>query len=192
MNCSGVVVWTLGHSTRSWTEFVVLLREWELEQVADVRSFPTSRRHPQFEKQNMLRELTRLGLRYHHLPSLGGRRRRSAAQAARSVNQAWRVQGFNAYADHMATAEFQQGLEQLLHLAARHRTVLICAEALPWRCHRWLLSDALVARGVEVLHILGPQQVRKHALSPWARVQGTQVSYPAAPLFDSLGGASRA
>ncbi len=176
-------VWTLGHSNRTWAEFVALLREAGIELVADVRRFPGSRRFPHFAAQAMQPALAAEGIGYRHFPQLGGRRGRPKAG---SPNRGWRVAGFNAYADHMATAQFQQGLAELLQVARQRRTALLCAEALPWRCHRQLLADALLVQGAEVVHLLGPGRRQPHRLSPVARVDQGRLTYPGEPLlFDS-------
>ena len=176
-----LTIWTLGHSNRTWQEFLSLLHAHRIKCVADVRRFPTSRRFPHFEAKAMAARLAKAGIRYCHLPGLGGRRTRS--NPLTSPNQAWRTEGFNAYADHMASGEFQQALARLLALAHGGPTALVCAEALPWRCHRRLLADALLAHGTHVVHILAPGRTMPHQLSPWAHVEGTSVTYPRLALF---------
>jgi uncharacterized protein (DUF488 family) len=170
------VVWTIGHSTRSGDEFVALLKAHGIATVADVRSIPRSRRHPQFNSETLAAALERDGIAYVHLPALGGLRR----PRPDSPNAGWRNEGFRGYADHMQTPEFAAALTALERLAAASRVTVMCAEAVPWRCHRSLLADALVARGVEVRHITGTSAPSPHVLTPFARVEGGRVAYPPA------------
>jgi len=169
-----VTVWTVGHSNRPAADFISLLRAHGIELVADVRRYPGSRRNPQFGSEALRAALSEAGIDYVALPALGGRRR---AQAG-SLNQGLRSAQFRGFADYMATPDFAAALEALVATAAARRTAIMCAEALPWRCHRSLIADALAARGVEVMHILGTGQPRAHALSPAARVRGGVVTYP--------------
>ena len=171
----GVTVYTIGHSTRPFAAFAALLAREGVRCVADVRSTPFSRRHPQYNGPALAGALVALGVDYVHLPGLGGRRRASAD----SPNDGWREDGFRGYADHMATPEFQDALGVLVELAAAQRTAVMCAEAVPWRCHRSLISDALVARGETVLHILDAR-TSPHALNPMAVVEDGRLRYPAA------------
>lgn len=167
-------LWTVGHSTREWPAFLALLRREGIEQLVDVRAFPGSRRHPHFGRDALARALPEAGIRYLHEPALGGRRRaRPGAEAS-----AWRNESFAAYADYMATAEFRAALDRLVALAAERRTAIMCSEAVPWRCHRTLIADALTARGVPVLHILDAG-TRPHTLTRFAVVTGDTVRYPA-------------
>jgi uncharacterized protein (DUF488 family) len=168
-----VTVYTLGHSTRSADAFAALLAAHGIRGVADVRRYPASRRHPHFAREALADALTAAGLRYDWLPALGGRRRARAD----SPHVAWREAAFRGYADHMETAEFQRGLAALLELAVERRTAVLCAEAVPWRCHRQLIADALVARGVRVFHVIDTGAPRPHALSRLARLDGTRVVY---------------
>jgi uncharacterized protein (DUF488 family) len=175
-----MVVSTVGHSTHALAELVALVREHGVATVADVRRFPRSRRHPQFDTTTLARELPAAGLDYVHLPGLGGFRR----PRRDSPNTAWRNGSFRGYADYMLTDAFAAELDALLVRAEAAPTAIMCAEAVPWRCHRSLIADALVARGVVVRHILGPGRAELHALNPSARVEGTGVSYPGeASLF---------
>ena len=170
-------VLTVGHSTRTFEELLALLRERDVTTLVDVRRFPGSRRHPQFNAPRLARALEEAGLAYIHEPDLGGRRE----PRADSPNTAWRLASFRGYADHMATAAFRDALERVHESAARERPAVMCAEAVPWRCHRQLIADALVARGTPVTHILGPGQVRVHELNPSARVSADGlVVYPVA------------
>lgn len=180
-SAAGLVL-TIGHSTRALDELIALLREHRIDLVVDVRTYPGSRRHPQFDREALEASLPAAGIEYRHEPALGGRR----SPSPDSPNTAWRVAGFRAYADHMATTEFGGALERLLELARTRRPAIMCAEAVPWRCHRQLIADALVAAGAEVRHVLGPGRAERHALNEHARIlpDGTLV-YPA-PDDDQL------
>jgi uncharacterized protein (DUF488 family) len=169
-------IYTIGHSTRSAAEFLALLLEHGIALLTDVRRFPASRRHPQFSRQALEESLREHGIDYLHEPDLGGRR----TPRPDSPNTAWRVAAFRGYADHMASAEFQAALGRLIANGAQKPTVILCAEALPWRCHRRLIADALVARGLPVLDIFAPGKVEAHALNPDARqLPDGRLLYPA-------------
>ena len=173
-------LWTIGHSTRSAEEFHELLSAHGIEALVDVRTFPGSRRYPQFNKETLSNSLEGNGLKYFHLPELGGRR-----QARKdSKNTAWKNASFRGYADHMESAEFQQGIRRLLDIASAKRTTIMCAEALWWRCHRSLISDFLKATGVEVFHIQDKAKVEPHPFTSAARIVDGELTY--AGLFDSL------
>lgn len=159
-------VFTIGHSTRAWPEFLQLLREHGVDHLVDVRRFPASRRHPHFAQQALSRALLEVGVEYSHEPDLGGFRK----PLAESPNTAWRSAGFRAYADHMDSSEFREALSRLIGLASERTVAIMCAEATPWRCHRQLISDALVARDHEVIHVLGPGRADRHVLNASARV----------------------
>jgi uncharacterized protein (DUF488 family) len=159
-------IFTLGHSTRTSEELLDLPSENGVTLLVDVRRFPASRRHPQFGKEALAASLATRAISYLHEPDLGGRR----ATKADSPNTAWRVDAFRGYADHMATPAFQAALARLIDAGASRPTAILCAEAVPWRCHRRLIADALVARGIEVRHILGKGRVDRHELHPDARV----------------------
>ncbi len=169
----GVTIWTIGHSTRSFDEFLPLLTANRIEFLADVRHFPTSQRAPWAKKTVLASELSGGGIEYEHLEALGGFRK----PAPNSVNTGWRNAGFRGYADYMATAEFATAVERLIARAAAKRTAIMCAEAIPWKCHRSLLSDSLLTRGVRVIHILSGGKTQEHRLTPFARVDGVQVTY---------------
>ena len=170
-------VLTIGHSTRSFDEFLALLREHQVTTLVDVRRFPGSRRHPQFNAPVLARALEEAGIAYVHEPDLGGHRE----PRADSPNTAWRLASFRGYADHMAGTAFRDALERLRARAARERPAVMCAEAVPWRCHRQLISDALVATGTPVRHVLGPGPARAHEKNPGARLGADGVLvYPAA------------
>jgi uncharacterized protein (DUF488 family) len=177
-------IWTVGHSTRALDEFLALLAGASIGLVADVRRFPGSRRFPHFNTEPLAAELARSGVAYRHYPDLGGRR---GWRAPGSPNNAWRVEAFNAFADHMATPEFLGALDDLAARARSTRAVVTCSEAVPWRCHRRLIADALAARGWSVLDIMAAGKVEPHRLTPFARVEGTRVTYPAQPLFPDPG-----
>ena len=170
-----VTVYTIGHSTRSIVELVALIRREGIRALVDVRAFPMSRRHPHFNGEALGVTLAGHGISYRHAPALGGRRR----PRVDSPNGAWRNPSFRAYADHMGTAEFRDAIAQLLAGASEAPTTIMCAEAVPWRCHRSLIADALVARGCEVRHVLDASTDR-HTLIDIARVTNGEVTYPAA------------
>ena len=169
------VILTIGHSTRSADEFLSLLRAHGVTGVADVRTVPHSRRHPHFSQESLSLLLPAHGVSYEHIPALGGLRK----PRRDSPNGGWRNAGFRGYADHMQTVEFSNGLEALLSFAEERFVAVMCAEAKWWQCHRQLIADALVARRLEVRHILSPGDAAPHALTPFARVHGVHVRYPA-------------
>jgi uncharacterized protein (DUF488 family) len=175
-------VWTVGHSTRSESEFVQLLLAHEIKTLVDVRSFPSSRRFPQFNQKRLIEDLSKLGITYHHSPALGGRRQPNP----NSRNTAWKNASFRAYADYMETPAFAEGVNDLLETARQYQTAIMCAEALWWKCHRSLISDYLKASGVEVNHILATDKVEIHPYTSAARVVGGKLSYRG--LLDSLSG----
>lgn len=176
-DAGGRAVFTIGHSTRPIDEFGGLLRPHGVERLVDVRTVPRSRHNPQYDRDALPRSLDPAGIAYSHLPGLGGLRHARPD----SVNTAWRNASFRGYADYMQTPEFADSLEALLALARESQVAILCAEAVPWRCHRSLIADALEARGVRVEHILRPAPRLAHSLTPWARVEGTRVTYPAPP-----------
>jgi uncharacterized protein (DUF488 family) len=173
-------LWTIGHSTRDLESFIALLKSERIALLADVRRFPGSRRHPHFNAESLAAALRQYGIAYRHFSALGGRRHK---RMKNSPNTAWRVEGFNAYADYMATSEFATALSELESAAIDARTSIMCSEAVPWRCHRRLISDALVVRGWTVLDITGPGKMDPHRLTEFARIDGDKVIYPAEPLF---------
>ena len=171
-----ITVWTLGHSTRSFDEFLALLEENHIQLLVDVRHFPTSKRVPWAAKASLAEALRDHRIGYEHFVDLGGYRKARSD----SVNTSWRNSSFRGYADHMASPGFAAALDRLLALAAESRAAIMCAEAVPWKCHRSLLSDALLARGVRVVDILSPEKTEEHRLTKFARVDGGQVTYPGA------------
>lgn len=168
-------IYTVGHSTRRLEDFVGILRAHRIERLADVRTIPRSRHNPQFNAEALQASLPAAGIECLHLQRLGGLRR----PRKDSRNLGWRNESFRGYADYMETAEFETALQELLALGAERRTAVMCAEALPWRCHRSLLADALVAREVAVLDIFDARKAEPHRLTPFARIEGGRVSYPA-------------
>jgi len=173
-------VFTVGHSTLPIEQFLRVLEPYAIEQLADVRTVPRSRRNPQFNADALRESLKAAGISYVPLGELGGLRK----PRADSPNSGWRNASFRGYADYMQTDEFAAGLARLIELAAERRTAIMCAEAVPWRCHRSLVADALAARGIGVVEIMNEKSYREHALTPFARVSGTSVTYP--PAQDRL------
>ncbi len=165
---------TVGHSTRSLPEFLGLLKAHGVSRVVDVRTIPRSRHNPQFNRETLPAALEAAGLGYVHLKGLGGLRH----PRPDSPNLGWRTAGFRGFADYMLTPEFAKQLQALVELAGRERLAVMCAEAVPWRCHRSLIADALVVRGLRVEHILGPGRRQPHRLTPFARVEGGRLTYP--------------
>jgi uncharacterized protein (DUF488 family) len=186
------VLWTIGHSTRPLEEFIGLLKAHDVQLLLDVRSIPYSRRYPQFHTRTLATALADAGVQYRHLPALGGRRE----SRPDSMNLGWRNAGFRGYADYMQTEAFQRGLEELMGLAASVSssparpgraktrpfpgTVIMCAEAVPWRCHRSLIADALVIRSWEVRHILSSARADTHTLTSFAALVDGRLVYPSA------------
>ncbi|RJG14993.1 DUF488 domain-containing protein [Massilia cavernae] len=169
------LICTIGHSNRPIETFLDLLKRNEITRLLDVRTVPGSRHNPQFGKEQLAASLGAAGISYTHVPGLGGLRR----ARPESPNAGWRNASFRAYADYMQTDAFRAELEQLASAAGREHCVLMCAEAVPWRCHRSLIADALLIRGVRVEHIIGPHARKQHALTPFARVTGMCITYPA-------------
>jgi len=169
-----VVIWSLGHSTRPIEAFLALLTGHGIERLGDIRTIPQSRRHPHFGRAALERSTAAAGVAYVHLPGLGGLRK----PRPDSINTAWRDAGFRGYADYMQTPAFAAAIDELIALARVERVAVMCAEAVPWRCHRQLLADALVTRGIDVQEIESASRTRPHALTQWARVHGTAVTYP--------------
>ena len=170
-------IFSIGHSTRSLDAFLGLLAAYSVAGIADVRRFPGSRRVPHFAASRLAAALQEITIAYLHFPELGGRRRPHPD----SPNLAWHNDAFRGYADYLTTPAFATGLDRLLAFAAGRRIAFLCAEALWWRCHRRLIADVLVVRGYSVEHILGPGATVEHHLAPFARLDETHISYPAAP-----------
>jgi len=174
-------IWTIGHSTRTLEEFLGLLVEYRIEAIADVRRFPGSRRYPYFASDALAASLPTHGIAYRWMPRLGGRRKVQPG----SPNTAWRNASFQGYADYTATAEFAEGLAELLALAANRRTAMMCAEAVWWRCHRSIIADVLKLRGIEVIHIIDATHTTVHPYTSPARIMDGRLSY-AAPQGELL------
>ena len=170
------VVFTVGHSTRSFEELVELLRAHGVERLVDVRTIPRSRRNPQFNRDTLGQALRNRRIAYRHMQELGGLRRTHAD----SVNTGWRNTSFRGYADYMQTEEFREALDRLIGLAEEKKTAIMCAEAVPWRCHRSLVADALIVRGYEVRDIMSGKSAKPRMLNPMARVEGSRITYPSA------------
>jgi hypothetical protein len=175
------VVLTVGHSTREWKDFLDLLRAHGVRRVVDVRTIPRSRHNPQYNRETLPAKLRAAGISYVHMSKLGGLRRASPD----SPNKGWRNASFRGYADYMQTTDFAAGFQRLMKLAQEKRTAIMCAEAVPWRCHRSLIADALLIRGIQVEDIMSLAPPRIHTLAPFAcvrndRVRGKRITYPAA------------
>ena len=171
---SNYPVLTIGHSTRSLDVFIELLQENHVAIVIDIRTIPRSRHNPQFNIENLPEALAKAGIEYQHWAGLGGLRH----PRADSPNLGWRNESFRGFADYMQTAEFQSNLEALIKLAKEKIAALMCAESVPWRCHRSLIGDALTIRGITVADIIGPRNRRTHTLTAWARLNNGYVYYP--------------
>jgi len=178
-------IFTIGHSTRPIDEFIRLLASNGVEQLIDIRTIPKSRHNPQFNGDSLSRALRKAGIDYIHLKELGGLRRPQPD----SPNTGWRNASFRGYADYMQTKEFENVLVRAIELAGEKSSALMCAEAVPWRCHRSLVADALTARGIDVFEIVSPSPPKPHKLTSFARVRGTHITYPpekSGDLFKSL------
>jgi len=168
-----LTLWTVGHSTRAIEEFIAILKSFDLQVLADVRTFPGSRRYPHFNRENLRASLHEAGIEYQHLPELGGRRRAKPD----SLNMAWRNESFRGYADYMETEEFRAGISRLVEVAEERCCVVMCAEAVWWRCHRSLISDYLKSRGATVVHIIGAGKSEEHPFTSAARIVNGKLSY---------------
>jgi uncharacterized protein (DUF488 family) len=173
-------IYTIGHSTHPIETFIAMLASHGVRTLVDVRTVPGSRHNPQFGQAALTRELATAGIDYLHMEALGGLRKTSEE----SVNTGWRNKSFRGYADFMQTDEFAAAVAELIAVAGRSPTAIMCAEAVPWRCHRSLIADALLVRGIEVIEILGDSRTRPHALTPFARVDGVAITYPPEPTAD--------
>lgn len=171
-------VLTVGHSTRELAEFIRLLQAHGVSKIADIRTVPRSRHNPQFNQETLPDALKTAGIGYVHLPGLGGLRHARSD----SPDMAWRNASFRGFADYMQTDEFEKNIESLTDLAKQEHIALMCAEAVPWRCHRSLVADALTVRGIAVEHIISSAHRQPHTLTSWARVKGKHISYPAEAL----------
>ncbi|HWL27844.1 MAG TPA: DUF488 domain-containing protein [Burkholderiaceae bacterium] len=169
------IIFTIGHSNRPLDEFLDLLRQNAIAHVVDVRTVPRSRHNPQYEQDALRKALLDAGIAYTHHAALGGLRHRRPD----SVNTAWRNKSFQGYADYMQTPEFEAGVQEVVALAWTERCALMCAEAVPWRCHRSLIADALLVRQIRVEDIINAGKRSPHKLTPWSAVEGQRVTYPA-------------
>ena len=167
-------VYTIGHSTRTIEEFIQILQSYEIQTVVDVRTIAASRHNPQFNEKELDKSLSRKGIGYIRMKGLGGLRHTTKA----SVNTAWRNASFRGYADYMQTPQFAENVEQLIKIAAEKRTVIMCAEAVPWRCHRSLIGDALLIRDVAVVDIMSEKVSKPHSLTSFAKIDGERITYP--------------
>jgi uncharacterized protein (DUF488 family) len=174
-------LWTIGHSTHAIEDFIGALSSFSIRAVVDVRSYPGSRRHPQFNKENFRAALAQASVEYLHFPELGGRRRAKPD----STNVAWRNEMFRGYADYMETTDFHEAIARLLEAGRPRRTAIMCAEAVWWRCHRSLISDYLKANGIEVTHIMSIGKSQPHSFTAAARIVNGQLSYRG--ILDSQG-----
>lgn len=174
MHYSPSIVLTVGHSTRSLGEFILLLAAHSVTQLIDVRTVPRSRRNPQFNRDTLGLALESTGMRYEHAAGLGGFRRTRPG----SQNMGWRNASFRGFADYMQTAQFEESLADLIERTTRERIVLMCAEAVPWRCHRSLIADALVVHGICAMEIVNRTRLQTHTLTPFAKVDGSLITYP--------------
>jgi uncharacterized protein (DUF488 family) len=172
------MILTIGHSTHPIEKFLALLRAHGVEQLIDIRTIPKSRRNPQFNREELAATLNGAHIRYEHMPGLGGLRH----PREDSINTAWRNASFRGYADYMQTPQFDASLRKLIAAASERHTVIMCAEAVPWRCHRSLVADALGARGIPVEHIMNETTRKPHAYTPFARIDGEIVTYPGLPI----------
>lgn len=168
-----MTVSTIGHSTRSADELIRVLEAHGIAQLADIRTVPRSRTNPQFNRETLPGTLGRAGIRYRHFPGLGGLRR----PVAGSPNTGWRNASFRGYADYMQTPEFESSLNELIGFAYEAPTAIMCAEAVSWRCHRSLVADALLVRGIPVVHLESEARTKPHKLTPFATVRGTVIAY---------------
>jgi uncharacterized protein (DUF488 family) len=170
-----MTIYTIGHSNRSLEDFLALLRAHSIERLVDIRSVPKSRHNPHFNREVLAASLPAAGIEYRHMPGLGGLRH----PRKDSTNLAWRNDSFRGYADYMQTYDFDDALAHLIAPPApSHRTAIMCAEAVPWRCHRSLVADSLTVRGFDVRHIMSPTSAEPHKLTPFAQVDGIRVTYP--------------
>jgi uncharacterized protein (DUF488 family) len=171
-----LVALTIGHSTRAIEEFVRLLKAHVVTQLIDVRTVPRSRHNPQFNRETLPASLESAGIAYVHMPELGGLRRATSD----SVNTGWQNASFRGYADYMQTPEFRGAIERLIRLVGQGRIAVMCAEAVPWRCHRSLIADALLGRGIRTEEIVSATRTQTHVLTPFAKVDGSRIFYPKA------------
>lgn len=180
---SDVLVFTIGHSTRPINEFLALLEAHGIQQLIDIRTLPKSRHNPQFNGDALSTALGGAGIRYAPFQELGGLRKARKD----SVNRGWHNASFRGFADYMQTPEFASALDRAIDLARQRPTALMCAEAVPWRCHRSLIADALLVRGIPVEHITGSSAPKPHVLTSFARVEATRITYPGEATLPGTG-----
>jgi uncharacterized protein (DUF488 family) len=167
-------VYTIGHSTRTIDEFIKILKPYNIETVVDVRTIAASRHNPQYNEEDLCKSLSRKGIGYIHCKGLGGLRHTTKA----SINTAWENSSFRGYADYMQTPQFQENLNRLIDIIKDKPTVIMCAETLPWRCHRSLIGDALLVLNIEVIDIINEKTSKPHLLTSFAKVKGNRIVYP--------------
>lgn len=167
-------IYTIGHSTHPIERFLRTLKAHDIEQLVDVRTIPKSRHNPQFAQAEIKKSLSDSGIKYMRIEKLGGLRRTNEA----SKNKAWRNKSFRGYADYMQTDDFKNGIEELIKHADQKSTAIMCAEAVPWRCHRSLIGDALLVRDIEVIDIMSEKTTKAHSLTSFAKVSGKSITYP--------------
>lgn len=175
---NGTVIHTIGHSTRPLDEFISMLQGHSITRLIDIRTVPRSARNPQFNRESLPADLANAGIQYEHLAALGGLRKPHAD----SVNTAWKNQSFRGYADYMQTPEFARAIEHLIDEGRKENVCIMCAEAVPWRCHRSLVADALLARRTRAIHIMSRTTAQPHKLTRFAKLRGERVTYPAETL----------
>lgn len=169
-----LVVFTIGHSTRSLEELVELLKAYNIQEVVDIRTLPGSKHNPQFNKEKLAEFLKKHQIDYIHMKSLGGLRK----PRKDSINTGWKASSFRGFADYMQTPKFQSALESLLEVVKNKRVAIMCAEAVPWQCHRNMIADALLVRNMSVKHIISISEVKEHKMTSFARVENTKITYP--------------
>ena len=174
---SALTILTIGHSTRPIQDFIELIRAHGVQLIVELRTIPRSRRNPQFNEDTLAGSLKESGIDYVRLKELGGLRHPRKG----SQNMGWRNLSFRGFADYMQTPEFETGIDELIRLAQSHSVAIMCAEALPWRCHRSLVADALLVRGLKVEHIMTLKKRTEHSMTKWAKVEGKQITYPEIP-----------
>lgn len=174
-------LYTIGHSTHPIREFIAILKAFNIETLVDIRQYPGSRHCPQFKKERLRKSLEKAGIHYLHLESLGGKRR---VNKESDENAGWRNAPFRGYADFMQTKEFKEALKELMKLAVKKKTVIMCAEAVPWRCHRSLVGDALLVRDFLVEDIMSATLAKPHKLTHFAQVYRKKITYPVDPEYD--------
>lgn len=167
-------VFTLGHSTRKLSEFISIIKKYKIEEIADVRTIPRSRKNPQFNETHLFKFLKKHGIKYEHMKGLGGLRRPNKD----SPNLYWRNASFRGFADYMQAKAFSDSLSALIKAAKKRNVAIMCAEAVPWRCHRSLIADALLVKGIKVMHIFSTTNIREHTMTKSAKVSKGKVTYP--------------